>query len=165
MARRKLEDWAKIAEIVASIAVVLTLGYLAYEVRQNTRVMEANARQQSAAQDLAYVATALDPSVIARAVAKRDEGEELTSLEHSQLVYQQYMNFLIFENAYYQFRKGVLETGEWERYRHIVQVLICGHEPAIEMWTQFQIGFVPEFRGLVSEIQQSCGSDGVGENG
>jgi len=154
MARRSLEQWASIAEIVASIAVILSLVYLASEVRQNTLAMQATARQEFAAQDMAFFATALDPSIVAQARAKIEEGEALTPLEHSQLVYREHMNFRIFENAHYQFRKGALEASEWERYRRIVHRLICEYEPAQTMWTQFL--FAPEFEAEVKEIQEGC---------
>ena len=155
MPRRNLEQWASIAEIVASVAVILSLVYLAYEVRQNTLAMQASARQEFAAQDMAFLATALDPSVVAQARAKIEEGEALTPLEHSQLVNRQHMNFRIFENAHYQFQKGALEASEWERYRRIVQRLICEYEPAQTMWTQFF--FAPEFEAEVKEVQEGCG--------
>ena len=159
MPRRSLAEWASIAEIVASIAVILSLVYLAYEVRQNTLVMQANARQEFAAQDLAYLATALDPSIVAQALAKFEEGEALTSLEHSQLVNRQHMNFRVFENAHYQFRRGTLEASEWGRYRVIVHSLICEYEPAQTMWNEHN--FAPEFVAAVEEIQEGCESSGT----
>ena len=37
-----LEDWASIAEIVGALAVVLTLAYLAVQVRQNTGAIRSS---------------------------------------------------------------------------------------------------------------------------
>jgi hypothetical protein len=159
MARRSLEQWASIAEIVASVAVILSLVYLAYEVRQNTRAMQATARQEFAAQDMAFFATALDPTIVAQARAKLENGEDLTPVEHSQLVNREHMNFRIFENAHYQFKKGALEASEWERYRRIVQRQICEYELAQTMWAQFF--FAPEFESEVNEIREGCAPGGT----
>lgn len=156
MSKQKLQDWASIADIVSGIAVILSLIYVGYELRQNTLAMEANSRQEFAHQDLTYLATALDSSVVARAIVKVEAGQKLTALEKSQLINRQHMNFRVFENAYYQLQKGTLETSEWTRYRQIIQRLICDWEPAQAMWSQFRTGFVPEFQEIVDEVHATC---------
>ena len=60
----KLVAWAPLAEILASIAVVLSLIYLAAEVRQNTRAIEGTAFQELIhATDAALLAVAGDPTL------------------------------------------------------------------------------------------------------
>ena len=41
-----LLDWAAIAEIVSGLGVIVSLVYLGYQIRQNTKQMEAQARTQ-----------------------------------------------------------------------------------------------------------------------
>ena len=93
---------------------------------------------------------------MAAAASKLEEGYDLTPLEHSQLVKRQHMNFRIFENAYYQYRKGTLELPEWGRYNSLIEVLLCEDEPAQTMWTRFHPTFVPEFRDAVEAIRRRC---------
>lgn len=147
------QELASIAEIVGGAAVVVSLLYAAHQVRENTRAMQASSRQEFASQDLAYLATALDSSVIAEALRKLEAGEQLTGLERSQLVHMQHMNFRVFENAHYQFRKRALEASEWARYARIIEVLMR-EDPAVQaMWGRFARGFVPEFREEVERIR------------
>ncbi len=156
MAHRTLQEWAQIAEIAAAIAVVGSLAYVAYELRENTRALEATSRQNLAGQDLAYISSALDSSVVARAHAKNQAGEELSYLEMSQLAERQHLNFRIFENAYYQFSIGALEESEWERYERIIRIVICNNHPANEMWRAYKSGFTPEFQDVVDETLAEC---------
>ncbi|MEJ2320142.1 MAG: hypothetical protein P8Y21_12485 [Gemmatimonadales bacterium] len=63
----KLDRWAQLAEIAASIAVVATLIILTLEVRANTRALEGQAvRERSAALNDAYVRSPLIPSILAK---------------------------------------------------------------------------------------------------
>ncbi len=159
--------WRIAVEIFGIAAVVVSLLLLVYELRENTRALEATARQELAAQDLAYISSALDSSVVARAWAKRWAGEPVTGLELSQLVERQHVNFRIFENAFYQFSIGALEPSEWERYAHIIHIVMCVDDevtveqapnalPAKVMWARYGSGFTPEFSEIVNDAIQAC---------
>ena len=154
MAHLSLQDWANIAQVVGGLAVIVSLAYVAYELRQNTVARETGARQQFGSLDLAYLAASLDPAVVARALAKQEQGEQLSSLEFSQLRHRQHVNFRVFENAHYQYKRGALDEGEWTRYREIIRVVICNDEPARSMWNDFW--FAAEFRAVVDEIRAGC---------
>jgi len=151
----RLNQWIA---LLANVGVLIGVFVVAYELRQNTIAMEANTRQEFAAQDLEYLSTVLDPSVLSVALTKSQRGDQLTDLELSQLIQRQHMNFRVFENAFYQFRKGTLEAHEWSRYEQIIRILLCGDntQKAKSMWEQFRPGFVPEFAEVVDQIGASC---------
>jgi hypothetical protein len=145
----KLEKWALISEIVSAAAVVIALIFLILGLRDNTRALEAATRQGFAAQDQVYLATVLDPSVLAQATAKRESGQTLSDLEASQLVHRQHLNFRVFEHAYYQYQRRSLEEREWKRYEEIIDIVLSDEEAARRMWEVFRTGFTEEFRQLV----------------
>jgi len=153
--RRTLQDWASIAEIMGAVAVVLSLIYVGYGLRENTRAIEAQTRQAFSAQDMTFFETALDQSVIAMAEAKRQAGEALSGLEQSQLETREHMNFRIFEHAFYQFRKGTLEEDEWDRYARIIRNK-CIDLPALSMWNGNKEIFQPDFRKFVDDAIAKC---------
>ena len=155
MGRHTLQDWASIAEIAGAVAIVISLIYVGYGLRENTRAIEAQTRQAFSAQDMTFFETALDQSVVATALAKLAAGEELTQLEQSQLETRAHMNFRIFEHAFYQSQKGTLEEGEWDRYARIV-LSKCTSESAQAMWNRRRDIFQPEFRRAVDEIFTNC---------
>ena len=152
-----LEQLGALGELIGAIASVALLAYIAIQIRHSskaleysTRATEAASRQASAVQDQAYLCSALDPSVLAIAVSKLETGEELSPLERSQLIGRQHVNFRVFEFAFSQFRKGVLDENEWERYRRIIAFLMRGDEPAREMWTGLRDVFAPDF---IAEVE------------
>jgi hypothetical protein len=152
------EELGALGEFVGAVAAVILLAYIAIQIRQNSKILEHNtrateaaSRQAFATQDQGYLCSALDSAVLAQAVSKLENGEALSSLERSQLVGRQHVNFRVFETAYSQFRKGVLDQSEWERYRRIIRFLMRGDEPAREMWKALGKVFDPEF---VAEVER-----------
>ncbi len=57
---------------------------------------------------------------------------------------------MCFETAFSQFRKGVLDESEWERYRKIIAFLMRGDEPTRKMWIGLKEVFDPDF---ISEVE------------
>lgn len=155
MNNEKLQNWALIAEIISAIAVVLSLIYVALELSENTRVLEATSRTELASQDITYLSSALDSTILANAVAKREAGQELSPLEESQMMQREHLNFRIFENAHYQRQIGALEERQWQRYEGIIRVLICNNRFVQQMWDRNR-AFQPEFAQIVNNIRQEC---------
>ena len=155
MSNDKLQKWALMAEIIGAVAVVFSLIYVAFELNENTRVLQATSRTELASQDIVYLSSALDPTILANAVAKNESGQELTPLEESQLSQREHLNFRIFENAFYQKSIGALEERQWERYEGIINVLICNNRFVQRMWDSSR-AFEPEFSQAVNTIRQSC---------
>lgn len=159
MPKRTLQDWASISDILSGIAVVIALVFVGYELRENTLAMESSTRQEFASQDIAYLTTGLDSSVIAIAQSKFIAGEQLLPLEFNQLVSQQHVNFRVFENAHYQYQIGTLKEAEWGRYATIIQRLVCRYSPASTMWERDRDSFVPDYRDAVDNIMEACGDE------
>ncbi len=140
------------AEIGAATGVIISLIFVGLQLQSNTDATEAATREAINQKDLEYLSLRLDSSVLARAHAKRENGEELSSLEESQLVHQEYVNFVSFEHSFYQYRKGALEPGEWLRHRKIVQLQIEGSQYSQIMWERKRSTFGPEFQVLVDSF-------------
>ena len=121
MPKLSLSDWANLAEIGAAIGVILSLVFVGLELQNNTAATEASTREAINQKDIQFLSLRIDPSVLAKAHANFESGGELSPLEESQLVHQEYVNFVTFEHSYYQFRKGALEESEWHRHRNIVR--------------------------------------------
>ena len=96
MAKNSLSDWANVAEIAAATGVVISLIYVGLELQGNTEATQAGTREAINQKDMQFLSLRLDSSVLARAHAKRIEGEELSLLEESQLIQEDYVNFVSF---------------------------------------------------------------------
>ena len=156
MESSKLDKITSIAEIVGAIAIVISLLFLSFQVRENTIAVRAQTRQALSEQDISYFEAGLDPSIVAGAIAKSQMEDSLSFIEFSQLHRLQNLNFRIFENAYYQMNAGTLEKREWERYKTIIQILICHNENAGQMWASSQVTFSKDFAELVNDIESQC---------
>jgi len=154
MKSEQLQKWASVAEIIASIAVVLSLIYVAMEIDSNTRALQASTRQEFAALDIQLVATPLDPLTLATAIDKYSKGEDITSLEDSQLYRNQQIQIRVFENAFYQYNIGALRKSDWDRYQAYLSSRLCNNEHAIRV---AESAFFPDdFAALMEEIMMSC---------
>jgi len=145
-----LSDLANLAEIGAAVGVIISLIFVGMELQNNTAATEAATREAVNQKDIQFLSLRIDSSVLARAHAKLESGEGLSRLEESQLVHQEYINFVSFENSYYQYRKGVLEEIEWLRHRRIVQSQIQEFPYSQIMWERTSHTFGPDFQELVN---------------
>jgi hypothetical protein len=158
------EQLGALGELVGAIASVVLLAYIAIQIRHssktlehNTRATEAATRQAFAAQDQAYLCSALDPSLLAVAVSKLENGDDLSPLERSQLIGRQHVNFRVFESAFAQHQKGVLDENELERYRRIIAFLMRHDEPTRQMWVGLRDVFAPDFVAEVERLVEPVG--------
>lgn len=153
MRRFTLSQWSEASQVVSAFAVVLSLVYVGQEIRANTAASRAATRQAIAQTDFEYVGATLDPLTLLVAETKAAAGEELTPAEHFVLVERQHLNFRIFENAFYQYRAGLLEAETWDRYRWIISRQFAMHEPARAMWERFGPSFDETFKAEVAAIR------------
>ena len=145
----KLSTWA---EIIGVIAVVLSLLFVAYELRQNSTITAFEAAQNLAemGQDLSIIK--MEPgmaSIIDR--ANRDVSE-LTSLERQQFFEMVRSDFNLWEHAYFSHKQGVLPDEMWA----IWNASYCNEVPLT--WYEEFLGFDPKqsFLPEFMEIQRAC---------
>ena len=114
----KLERLALVAEILGSIAVVITLIVLIAEVRENSKILMASNRQSVAerTQDLA-LAVATNPDLLA--IQSEMTGNPDVGL-------QQRYGYMItvlkmVEESYLQYRDGLLDEEYWQTWASFVR--------------------------------------------
>ena len=152
MAKNSLSDWANMAEIAAATGVVISLIYVGLELQSNTEATQAATREAINQKDMQFLSLRLDSSLLARAHAKRLKGEELSFLEESQLIQEDYVNFVSFEHTFRQYQKGVITQDDWLRHENIVRMQIQGYEYSKLMWQNHHKTFTPEFQEHVNSI-------------
>jgi len=110
-----------IGENIGAFAVVISIIYLAVQIRQNTKTVAANTAQavtDSAVDALMRVAESHDLSSVA---AKTFAGDKsLTGVEQMQLQLVLRSLFRNFENYFYQHRRGYFEEEIWAGYKLVI---------------------------------------------
>ena len=111
----KIKKVASIAEIVSAIAVIVSLLYLGYEVRQNTAAVKSTAYQSiHDAEDLFWSGISSDAEQSDTWQAGLDGGlQSLNSDQQPQFSITVRRLIYLFQNVHYQRRKGVVDDELW----------------------------------------------------
>lgn len=141
-----LETLANPGEFIGAVAVVLSLAYLAFQVRQNTQSLRtenyARALDRVAAMQARLAADPESSSVIGRGVL---DSASLSPEQRIQFTWAFYEMFGAFEFMYDQARAGALPAHVWERWSATLSWWIS--LPGVQSWwrakpTPFNASFV-----------------------
>ncbi len=132
MNREKLQDFALVAEIVAGISIIVTLAFLALEMRSNTDAIRAQTYHELMAQLNEWrtlIVTDQGLSVLTDQLTS--EGwENLESSDERRLWYREMVLWGIYESAYYANERGVLGVEEWTRF----EITMCRRYGRDNFW-------------------------------
>jgi hypothetical protein len=106
-----------IGEIAGAIAVVLTLGYLAVQIRNSTKASMSATRQAISDTIMLPAMNFVQNAEFRRAFNAHIDGEELDSDQLLQIESYCYINLRMFENIHFQHRNGMLSDSEWAAFR------------------------------------------------
>ena len=112
-----LNDLGSLGEFISGLAVVVTLVYLAIQIRHNTRAVRSSMHQEMVESTLRIAESVSDNADIARIVLKAEEGyDDLT--EEELLRFEAYAErvFSNFESVFYSYRNSMLEEDLWESW-------------------------------------------------
>lgn len=113
-------DWAAIgalSEVIAAVAVVVSLIYLATQVRQATKIARATTRNAIAESAQALSQDVIDNADMAEIFVKHLNGEQLDAVEMLRMQGRCYRDMRHWENIYYQVREGLLTADEWSGFQ------------------------------------------------
>ena len=111
---QKLSDWASIAEIISSVAVVVTLIYLSVQVRDDTRATQAASLQAASGLDQEFLLVLGADSELAQIWSTYQVAPE--TLSPPEQLRGQYMLASLLrrlENIYFQNRLGTISEETW----------------------------------------------------
>jgi hypothetical protein len=110
-------NWSRIssiAEIVSSVAILITLIYLATEVRQNTAAIQADAVEVVMQGDVEWIVEQVDDPNLNILLHKT---EQLTEIEASQMHAYLVAFMRIKEAGHRLWQSGVLDDRTWRNYQ------------------------------------------------
>ena len=148
-----LETISAWAQLAASVGVIGSLFYLAVQVRQNTRssravVVDSLARSMH---DLAF-AMAQNDELLKIVTTTLHDWDGATETERARAASFLLGYFKLFENAWFQMRKGTLERDQWQGYDGFLRTVLF--QPAVKPWWQMRrTFFAPGFREYVDKCE------------
>jgi len=160
----KLQKWALNAEILGAVAVVVSLGFVGYQLQQsneqaalNTRALELAAYQQLIVGISDFNLTTIQSPDLRAVREKLESGAELNTDEASIMNAFLYLAYRHGDLAYLQYQQRMIDE---ERLRSGLGLLINYLQiPVVQAhWKGAQEGFVDSYRDyinrLITEINQ-----------
>ena len=148
--------------MIGTIAVVLTVVYLAVQVRASTKATYSQTYQTAVAAlgDMAaIVGESKEKSrMFADGMADPDK---LDTDEYLQFAYIGISLFRKYENAYFQYKSGMIDDEFWDGHRD--NLLWFFHRPGTQRWwKERRLGFSKSFRDYLESTSQSDMADQEG---
>ncbi len=138
------EALGAIGETLGAVAVLITLGYLAIQVRQSTQAMKASALRS--VQDVVAL-TEKNERYIAY-LMKAQRGEPLTAEERAHMVERFLTIMRTFERIWQEHQLGAVSRHQFEQHLDLLRWAMSTREPRC-MWEHLSQSFDPGFRAVV----------------
>ena len=156
-----LEALGNIGDFLGGIGVVVTLLYLAGQIRQNTRASRAETYQGLSSQfasTINSIASSLESTRIYN-TGLRDYSE-LAEEERTQFNFSMHAAFVAFENAFYLQQYGALERELWGKWASQLE-WYTRRAGVIAWWKLSQAFFGESFREHVNSLIASKGDPAI----
>ena len=146
-----------IAEWLGLIAVVVSLGYVALQIRQNTTTVKASTELETGrmwSEFHARVAHSDDMADIwDKALTNPDE---LAPAEKRRFIWFVAEYFYLVENLFRQRELGFLSTESWLQHEKVVAGLLV--HPLLDSWWKSGVSlYSEEFRGRIDHAKKALG--------
>ncbi len=144
MSMLDLSGWAALAEIIGTVAVVISLLLVAYSIKRNTDEMET-ANSNFLYQLDAQIAGDLSRDVrLATMRLKMEQKEALTDVEKILYVALQERYLGLLEIAWTQYKSGSLAFIDWRDWDKYLSDYVTDGLPK-EWWIEIRSRYKPEF--------------------
>jgi hypothetical protein len=148
MSMLDLSGWAALAEIVASVAVIISLLLVAYSIKRNTDEMEVSNSNFLYQLD-AQIGGDISRDVrLATILFKMERKEDLTGVEKIQYVALQERYLGLLEIAWTQHKSGSLALIDWRDWDQYLSIFVTNGLPK-ELWTEMRSFYKTEFAEYV----------------
>jgi hypothetical protein len=112
-----LNELGNLGEFISGLAVVVTLVYLAIQIRHNTRVVRSSMHQNMIESTLRIAESVSDTNDVGRIVLHADQDyDELTEVERIRFDAYAERVFNNFESVFYSYRNSMIEEDLWESW-------------------------------------------------
>ncbi len=145
------EAISSIAEIVGAAGVIISLIYIAFQVKQNTKASKAATRQALADGAQRLASDVVEGDDMARIMMDAMNGIEIKPHETFRLQSRCYRDLRFWDNAYYQYTEGLLTEEEWDGFRENLKLLMQ-FPTYSDYWSKFQVMFSAPFRDELNNL-------------
>ena len=143
-----------IGEILGALAVVLTLGYLAIQVRQNTHGMKVAAKLEIDKQFTSYTDLLLNDPDLFELQTRGLTGQELSTIDAAKFSLLMQRLTWNFSSMHYQYMTQELSEEDWHESSRLIK-WIAASGGFRSWWETNQINFSYDFRNYLNQSFKS----------
>ena len=140
----RIKNWAHLAEIVSGVAVVFSLIFIIFEIRENSDLIRANMFDRSIESLIDWRMQIVSDDESLKIMADHWGIDDRQLLKHQLLVVSMWS---IYEKTYYSHQYDLIGPAEWEKF----ETRICAYGQAgQDFWGEKIATFLSEeFRNFV----------------
>ena len=117
-----LSDLGNLGQLISAIAVVVSLIYLAVQIRQNSEIARATMRLSLVQHQISYLSLRSTDPMIRTAFRKASAHEQLDEDEAFALLFHATVGIRLWEGLHSQRQHGMLSEEDWVTVRHVMSV-------------------------------------------
>ena len=149
MGTDRLNRWLTLG---ANIAVLLGIGLLVVELRQNQDIMRAQTRNEITQGELALLLSTAENRELADIVIRANDGEELTPAEQLRNVLRSESTFRLWQNVHYQGRIGTYDEEEFNKHLVTMEQVLSRSPNFVEYWCANMQIYPTEFQSEINNL-------------
>jgi len=147
-----IETFAALADLISAIAVLATLLFLLYEMRQNTKAIKAQSMYASnEAFNSINLVVGSSPEQAQLYLEGSADFNGMSLEKQVQFSFMVMSVFRVFETIYLQVQSGIAEPRLWEAEQKSVRHLL-GLPGVRQWWTQNPLSFSNEFCAMIDDL-------------
>ena len=141
-----LETLSALAQLVAALGVIISLFYLAAQIRQNTRSQRSMVVDSLTSSLIALLGPqASDPTLTRALAAAVEDWHGAKEDDRLRAIAALFTLFKLFENAWFQQRQGTLDREQWQGWDLYIRAYY--HRSGVKIWWSLRRGmFAVGFR-------------------
>ena len=148
MRKLTLSEWAAVGELIAAVAVVISLLFVAYSINRNTEAAYATTENLIFERHAELTNLVMMDATLAGIIVKmREESPKLTEIETVRWEKYQLTMLDIWAMAYMRHNADLLSRDQWESWNgYFTQIFKSGTEKLTEArWREFEFGYDRSF--------------------
>jgi hypothetical protein len=154
-----LNELGSLGEFISGLAVVVTLIYLALQIRHNTRAVRSSMHQDMNESTLRIAESVSDNENVGRIVLKAEEDyDNLTREERIRFEAYAERVFGNFESVFYSYRNSMIEQDLWESWESSYLDDIS-RDALRRFWQDERPRHLRDFMDFVDQFYRTCSAN------
>ena len=155
-----VQDLGSIGELIAAIATVGTLVYLAIQIRRNTAATISATHQTQVDSTVGIQSSIANDPDLADLIPKAGENfDTLTPGEHLRLLYFYACHFNLWHAAYWNRKDGLLAEHAWIPWENAMKLILKNQRACRRVWLNMGDIYDADFTRYVNGIIEGVGDE------